>query len=123
MQHRISIQSDSTCHSVSVKTQDEESSTGSSIRLPATANNSNYIDNNSITHKTLLYKGALLRFTDNLQQIQARQGQLCIILQVPTESVTDLEVYIAPPGCRSATSFDEATLVACGWQKATVSRI
>ena len=107
-----------------MKAQDEESSTGSSIWLPARANNSNYIDTHSITPRSLLlYKGALLRFTANLRQFQARHGQLCILLEVPTEIATSLDVYIAPPGCRSTTSLDEGVLIACGWRKATVNRV
>ena len=124
LEHTNKVRSNPESISVTMKADDEESSTGSSIWLPAITKNSSFIDRHCITPKNLLlYKGAVMRFTANLKHIQARQGQLCVILNVPCDSTTDLEVLIAPPGCRSPNSFDEDTLLQCGWRKATVCKV
>ena len=122
VQHPNKIQSKSDLVSVIVSASDEESSTGSSNRLPTSTQNS-FIDRNSITPKNiLLYHGALMRFTANLKQIRARQGQFCILLEIPSDFTTQLEVLVAPPGCRYPSSFDKASLIQCGWRKAIVSK-
>ena len=124
VQHTHKIRSNSDVPSVLLTASDEESSTGSSIWLPASTQNSSFLDRNSITPKhLLLYKGALMRFTANLKNINARQGQLCLVLEVPSDNATDLQVLIAPPGCRSHSTLDEETLLQCGWRKAIVSKI
>ena len=123
-QHTVTIQSDQVRSSIILQATDEQSSTGSSIWLPATASNSTFINSHSITPKQIiLYHGALLRFTANIPSIEARQGQLCLLLQLPTQSSNSLEVLIAPPGCRSAPCLDEATLIASGWRKASVANV
>ena len=123
-QHTAKITNNTSCPSVTMNAVDEQSSTGSSIWLPTSVQNSNYIDTQSITPKKILfYKGVLLRFTANIPNIQARQGQLCISLDVPEQSATSLAVLIAPPGCRRAPTTDEGTLLNCGWQKHNVSKV
>ena len=64
-----------------------------------------------------------MRFTANLSNIQARQGQLCLIMHISEESATVLDVWIAPPGCRRVTVCDEASLMASDWRKATIYKV
>ena len=93
--HFAKIVADQSLPVVTLTAKDKESSTGSSIWLPASKQNSNYIDSNSITSKKiLLYKGSFFRFTANLSNIQARQGQLCAVLNLPEESSNVLEVWM-----------------------------
>ena len=123
-QHSERILNDVNCPSIIFAAQDEQSSTGSSIWLPASSQNTTFIDNHTITpQRLLLYRGALLRFTANVPTINARQGQLCLLLQFPDSTATTLNVLIAPPGCRAATSTDETCLLASGWQKVKVSKV
>ena len=121
--HSQKITNDVNCTCVKLSAQDEESSTGSSIWRQASPQNSKFIDYNSITpNSVLLYKGALLRFTANIANIQARQGQLCVTLETPTEMTNTLDVMIAPPGCRKVTTFNEMLLVASGWRRVTITK-
>ena len=122
--HSEKVSADQSRYSIVLTAVDEESSTGSSIWLAASDVNSRFIDSTSITpRKLILYKEALLRFTANITHIQARQGQLCVLLQVPNEMSTTVEVWIAPAGCRSVTDFNEALLTRTGWRKADVTKV
>ena len=122
--HFEKILADQSCAKVVFTANDEESSTGSSIWRPAGDIEQKFIDSTSITpRQLLLYKKALLRFTANLPNIQARQGQLCLILEIPTETASSLDVWIAPPGCRTAANFDENNLITSGWRKVSISKV
>ena len=123
-QHSEKIRNDPLTPYVTFDAVDEESSTGSSIWLPASSQNSLFIDNHSITpNKIIIYKGVFIRFTANIANIHARQGQLGIILEVPSDNATLLEVFIAPPGCRSAVNIDENCLIGSGWRKTVVAKV
>ena len=124
LKHTQIVMSDASRNCVELVATDEESSTGSSIWLPASPQNSRHLDIHSITpSKLILYRNALLRFTANIPNLQARQGQLCVIMETPSATASSLEVLIAPPGCRTVTSSDESILLMSGWRKVTVNQV
>ena len=84
--------------------------------------NRNCLEPNSL----LIYEGAPMRITRNIQDLLVTQGQLCVIRQVPDADSTSLDLFVAPPCVRSLPPVQpdgSRNFELSGWRTVSVRRM
>ena len=86
-----------------------------------------YLNRNCLEPNSLLiYEGAPMRITRNIQDLLVTQGQLCVIRQVPDADSTSLDLFVAPPCVRNLPPVQpdgSRNFELSGWRTVSVRRM